>query len=79
MFLCRYGFRPKEFFKAAEIQVWILNTGERIILWVPLTILMFLCMLFAGFYFARFHSVSNVQKIALSEIPGTDVTTIYYD
>ena len=40
---------------------------------------MFFCMLFAGFYFSKFNSVNNLQKIALNEIAGTDPTTIYYD
>ena len=59
--------------------MWILNTSERVLFWIPISIMMFFCILLGGLYSARFHSINNVQHLALTEIPQTDPTTVYYD
>lgn len=56
-----------------------MSTVERVIFWVPVIILMFFVALLAGLYFARFSSISNLQKIALIELPGTDPSNVFYD
>ena len=78
MFLLRYGFKPKEFLKAAETQTLVISTRDRVKIWVPAGILMICAVIFAGFYFARFNSIKRIQDFA-KDYPNYTDDKVYYD
>ena len=77
MLLLRFAFKPKAHYEAAMTQQISQSLKEKLRIFIPTGLLMIGCIIFMGFWFARFASVANAQKLAEDDNFPDD--TVFYD
>lgn len=79
--LCKFGFKPLQFFAAAQIKVLAMARAQRIKVYILCSILSICSGVLAGLYLHRFASTAIMEVYRGENVAaGTyDEDTMYYD